>query len=623
MSLSPPVQDLSLSPRPSRLGLLARSREALKAFALMTLALLTLGLLCAPPAQAQGGWAVNDKNGNSITPDSSGYPLKGIPTGSANNTYPADMTAAAVAAPYYDPTYGQWVNNSQWLQADSGGPHSYDPNPLGASYLYTGGPGPLSTSIALNATAGNVAGNNYSGAFNRGRPPFFTDYMYQNTSDCEPLQGSATGAVQGTLWAYWTWTGSGQAPNHLNILLTTRVEASSSFNYGNSGLTGGLTATAQASDGNPFNESASVGGVPLVIGHHLLRVPVTGGVAPVSLNGNVQGSASNSVPYGAFGSPYYTNYYGATNGPTDARSIASVSGTAAIDGKNREVHIMPPLGTTFHKGANAEPVPNSPDPYTGTLTDDTVVPPIGPVTLGSGYTISYRAVAGGAWNPNSSYTWSQGLQGASGMGSIYDSASAQGTLPSSNITPPFTVTYGASSRLMGVARDHISIIVTDSGDGATASDDYFLNFHNEYDQIVGTGQTLGSWTRVTPAINPGPNGDGMAFPYPIETSVSVTVSVTPSGAAGNYIAASYGVTDLGATYNSTVPRSVPYIMSADKYCWVEDQPQWLQITGTADNYEDSGYQSQIPFTLNKAFHSSSPLIDFNERFRVSDNPPAQ
>jgi len=69
MSLSPLVQDLSLSPRASRLGLLASgfsprasrlgllasSREALRAFALMPLALLTLGLLCVHPASAQSG----------------------------------------------------------------------------------------------------------------------------------------------------------------------------------------------------------------------------------------------------------------------------------------------------------------------------------------------------------------------------------------------------------------------------------------------------------------------------------------------------------------------------------------------------------------------------------------
>ena len=65
----------------------------------MSLALLTLGLFCTPSAQAQsgypgGGWSVLDPANNPIVPNSSGYPLKGIPTGSASNTYPADMTAA-------------------------------------------------------------------------------------------------------------------------------------------------------------------------------------------------------------------------------------------------------------------------------------------------------------------------------------------------------------------------------------------------------------------------------------------------------------------------------------------------------------------------------------------------
>ena len=585
----------------------------------MTLALLTPGLLCTPSAQAQGGWAVNDKNGNSITPDSSGYPLKGIPTGSASNTYPADMTAAAVAAPYYDPTYGQWVNNSQWLQADSGGPHSYDPNPLGASYLYTGGPGPLSTSIALNATAGNVAGNNYSGAFNRGRPPFFTDYMYQNTSDCEPLQGSATGAVQGTLWAYWTWMGSGQAPNHLNILLTTRVEASSSFNYGNSGLTGGLTATAQASDGNPFNESASVGGVPLVIGHHLLRVPVTGGVAPVSLNGNVQGSASNSVPYGAFGSPYYTNYYGGTNGPTDARSIASVSGTAAIDGNNRDVIIQSNLGQTSHKGANALPEANERQ-QDGTLTDDTVVASANPQPGDFGVVVNYNAVPSGTWATNSSYAWSN----TATQWVATPSTQLQGNFNPNPINQMVVDYYNTPSALPGSpgTADNVRIFLADSQDGATAVANYHLNFHNAYENPVTLtdGTQYGSWQRVSPSAVSGPNGG--PFPLPIRFAVSVTTSVSPGGAAGDAVASFYGVT-VGATYSTAVPRDgSQWQMLPNKYCWIEDQPFWEHMAGTADSYQRQGYVGPGSWSLDKPIHASNPLGDFTERIVSSDSPPA-
>ena len=600
------------SPRPTRLGLLARSREALKAFALMTFALLTLGLLCAPPAQAQGGWAVNDKNGNPITPDSSGYPLKGIPTGSASNTYPADMTAAAMAPGYYDPQYG-WVDNSQWLQAGSGGPHSYDPNPLGASWLYTGGPGSLSTSISLNTTAGNVAGNNYSGAFNKGRPPFFTDSLYQNTSDCEPLQGSATGAVQGTLWAYWTWMGSGQAPDHLNILLTTNVASSSSLNYGNSGQTGGLTATAQASDGNPFNESASVGGVPLVIGHHLLRVPVSSGSAVVSLNGNVQGSASNSVPYGAFGSPYYTNYYGATNGPTNASSIASVSGTAAIDSKNKEVNIIPTMGTTYHKGVAGLPQANVPD-SNGTVTDDTIAPPYSTPRV-----IQPNGMALGSWSADSGYVWSQRLS-SSIFAAVPDSRTLSGVIGSGGAIPAFVVQYYRYGEMSNPIQSYIHLVARDSGDGATAAADYNVKFHNEYENKIQLtdGPVVGPWIQVSGAFQSSPQGGN--FPLPVTGTVSVTVSITPGGGVSNFLAQAYDVPDVGATYSSP-PHNAPLPMPPNQWCWIVDQSYFEHIIGTVDNYEASGFQSMISWTIDRAYHPGNPLVDYNERLVSSDSPP--
>lgn len=51
---------------------------------LMSLTFLTLGLLCARPAQAQGGWNVTDQAGSPLTssPDGSGYYLQGPRTGS-------------------------------------------------------------------------------------------------------------------------------------------------------------------------------------------------------------------------------------------------------------------------------------------------------------------------------------------------------------------------------------------------------------------------------------------------------------------------------------------------------------------------------------------------------------
>ena len=321
----------------------------------MSLTLFTLGLLCARSAQAQDDWNVtgSPNNGNPIQPLGSVYPLTGTATGAATNTYPSDMTDAAKRAPYNDPVYG-WVDNSQWLQAASNGPHSYDPNPLGVPYLYYGGTtSPPGTSIALNATAHNYALNNsYYGSFNPKAPPFFTNQYYQNPSDCEPINGNVTGRAKGTLWANWNWTGSGAAPDHLDILLTTNVQASKSYENGSEETD--LIATATASDGDPFNETASSdgpGGREQAGGRHLLRVPVSGGVA-VSLNGNVSASATNNLQYGGFSYPYY-QIYGGRN-PTGARSYASVSATAMVD--SRDVTITSDIDPTYKKGRVADRV---------------------------------------------------------------------------------------------------------------------------------------------------------------------------------------------------------------------------------------------------------------------------
>ena len=218
----------------------------------MSFALLILGLLSAPPAKAQtsggypgggsgggngggsgypgggsgypgggsgGGWSVTDNNGNSIMPDNNGYPLTGTFTGSATKpTYPQDMTDAALVPPFYSSMYGEWVNNSQWLQPASGGPPTYAPNQLDTPYLFNQGTSPLSTHVTLNAVANNCAlDNDYYGSFNKGNPPFYLSQIYQNQSDCEPINGSAGGNASGTLWANWNWMGSGAAPDHLDF----------------------------------------------------------------------------------------------------------------------------------------------------------------------------------------------------------------------------------------------------------------------------------------------------------------------------------------------------------------------------------------------------------------------
>ena len=99
MSLSPLVQDLSLSPRASRLGLLAPSRQALRAFALMTLALLTLGLLYVHPASAQSGYPSGGSGGPGSYPGYVGWVAQPVVVDGHKNTTTTDAQGHTITSP--------------------------------------------------------------------------------------------------------------------------------------------------------------------------------------------------------------------------------------------------------------------------------------------------------------------------------------------------------------------------------------------------------------------------------------------------------------------------------------------------------------------------------------------
>jgi hypothetical protein len=296
------------------------------------------------------GWTVTDSagpNGNPLVSTGQGYPLSGTPNQSAANLYPLDMTIAALAPPTYN------VNNSYWLQAPSGGPCSYYPNPLDNPDLYLRAPIPAQTNFSLLAIANNFGAENaIYGSFNSGDLPLHTNQMYQN-GGCEPINGPTSANKNGTYWQYWHWNGPAPAPPYLDLLMTTTVTSSASVNYESAKTNVGLTASASATDGAPFYESTSavidatgyhtfpftpLPAVPTVIGHHLLRVPVVGGVAAASLSGIVNVKAENEVGYGSL-EPYEghgpQSYYTQTNGQTLATSSGSVS--VGVNQDTREV----------------------------------------------------------------------------------------------------------------------------------------------------------------------------------------------------------------------------------------------------------------------------------------------
>jgi len=180
----------------------------------------------------------------------------------------------------------------------------------------------------------------------------------------------------GTLWAVFQWNGPLPIPDHINVLLRTTVSASADTQ------SSGLSSSATATD-STFGETASApGGVPLVTGRHLLRVPISNGVAQVSLGGNVTATATNSVAYGTMGTyngyPGSTSggYYYQTNGPKEISASASIGATAAFD--NREVTInSPTIEDSYYKSAfdsqhGTDRYLHQPAPATGAMSVDSM-----------------------------------------------------------------------------------------------------------------------------------------------------------------------------------------------------------------------------------------------------------
>ncbi len=591
--------DLSGALRPTSLYLV-------KTIALMSLSLFAL-LLCTQPAQAQGpggypggpGWSVQDQDGNPIpaNQDGSGYPLKGTLTGGCTFTGAYQDALAA----------GQKPN------APIGYP--FNPNPANyQGWLFKGGASSPDDTYNPYAVWTMVSASNYAtNTWGGGLTGYLSDYGNEN------INGSLKVNVGGTLWAIFQSSDPPHAPDHIDVLLSTSVSADVSSNTFGGPPQGGLTGSVTATD-STFSETASApGGVSQVTGRHLLRVAVDPktGKAPVSLGGNVKATASNSVAYGEFGYLPGTMYYGysQTNGSAAANASGAISATAQID--DRDVIIQSNLGQTYYKGTNALPQPNMRQPD-GTMTDDTAVYN-SPGSGNFGVLVNYQAVTMGSWAVNSSYAWSN----TATQWVTTPATQLHGTFNPDPITPLQVDYFKTSSSVPGSpgTTDNVHVLLTDGQDGATAAANYNLNFHAEYENFLKLTDVMqtGPWTRVSPAAVSGPNGG--PFPLPINIPVSVTASVDPSGSAGSAVAAQYGVT-VGTTYSTAVPRDASkWQMLRNKYCWIEDQVFWEQMTGTVDNYETQGYVQQISWSLNKPYNATNPLNDYTEQIINSDSPP--
>ena len=350
-------------------------------------------------------------------------------------------------------------------------------------------------------------------------------------------------------------------------------------------------------------------------GYHVVTAAVDPAtkIAEVYLNGVTHAVVSDYVQFGQFLPPGPPPFAKVTNGIATGNVSSSVTASVKMD--DRGVRIISKNGTTYHKGVAGQPAPNAPD-GSGTLTDDMLKP-----TSGKPRATAQFGSISGYWGRGSGFKWSQQITGDAQYMTATISGTISGALPSA-ITPDYDVAYNYSGATSFPIGSHVSLAVKDGVDNAVAGADYYINFHNEYENLIPISDTQvnGTPVRVTPVVNSGPHGG--TFTSMITVPVSVTVTCDLSGAAGLFVTNEYDVYDIGKVYTSATPRASPsFTMPINEYCWIEDTPFWHNNTGTIDNYEAQGFTKMLNFSLNHAYHSQSPLVDFTEVLRSSITHP--
>lgn len=555
-----------------------------KVCALACLVFLSL-LLLVPSTQAQGpggGWSASpcDAQGNLLTDPlqrNGFYQMGGTKSGTASNTYPAP-----------------WVD-SLGMYPPSGGA-----SPLTVTTISTMYADPH-VGIAGYPTYGSFASNELADG----------TFYYTVPGSSGLINGSVTTHLDGHLVYYFLvqWSGGGtptsQMPQTISLLLNTNLFASTTFNYGTSNLTSGLSASASASV-DAFKETASSSGPTYVAGYHLVQASVspmtaTAGIAQTYLDGTVDQTASDPIPAGAYAAGH--GYY-PTNGPTTASADSEVS--AGVRQDSRAVTITSSIDPTYHKDpATSQPVQNQPD-SDGTINADSVQ--LGDV---SGAAITYFGNPVGYWAANSSYHWYSALTDYSGSGTF--------TLHND---PPYGLDVPYGNNVNFANQEHINLHCIDASDGASGTGNYYVNWHNDFDDWITVVDTkdYGPLTRVTAVYHP---LDDAKYSADFENTVKVDVKATGEGALGtDKIGAKFGA-EIGAEYETSTKVTTEYTWVANKYNWIERQSFWHHREGTVDNYGFHGYMGLLHWTLDSAYNPGNPLvIDFLESQRAEDAGPA-
>jgi hypothetical protein len=233
----------------------------------------------------------------------------------------------------------------------------------------------------------------------------------------------------------------------------------------------------------------------------------------------------------------------------------------------------------------------------GTMYGDTVIP------FPYGVSIAYSAATVGAWANNSEYHWYSSLTG------YWD----QGTFQPAAI-PDLNPVY--SGNLTAGSVDHIFIHLIDSADSANATANYYMTFHDKYENwatptMINHPIPFGPWPD-----NPPSNDWTLLYSADNRTSVTQTPSVTlswsitktESGTIGGQLvtqatdpagfvalqtnASITSTTEVSCSISQTIPVTVPPYSVVDVYV----APTWVELAGTCSLWGASGYVGDIAWS---------------------------
>jgi hypothetical protein len=417
----------------------------------------------AAPSASDGSWLVTDGLDKAPNSSGDGYVLAGPLTGTATQSYPAGMPAWPYGmAPFYQPQQYPGDNNTpsapQW------------------NYTFPG--------FAAYATAGNDAPAPFGGSPSSEFYAFDYDYvLFGSAGLWHDTTGTVTDALTGPVSATWTWAGTGSPPDHLDLLVTTRLSAWASVSAT------GASGTALASDalGDAISADANTPTPPDVLKRHLLRVPVVNGVAVYNLSGSASALAGVSLPVGQMqtGGMGY-DYYQQTNGGLGATAYAQLSAAAQRD--TREVTISSYIDPSHYKGVYdiahgtdgylhvQQPNRNVADSVVNFIND----PVTGPQFVASG---NYTANALNFTTP--SFTWAVSGDGAA-------QAISPATFfpdldyPYGLATVPILINFGPTWDTAKTKTNQFSVSVIDT-DQAIGYDTYKVTWHAPQENFVPIG----------------------------------------------------------------------------------------------------------------------------------------